>query len=185
MCQGISLRLLVARVNRTYPAGGVNVVVSSVSVLAVLCGRAMLTRLWQTVKGLRELNRTAPEILARARAREAEQVRQVEQAVQARHAISDKLANTLEKTIDGLNREQQAALAKRMQGLQERLGSVQLDSAKIQQKAMSSMVDSFETTLLRSAPGASGTPTKSTSRSKDSDATDASTVSRNGTAQGS
>ena len=33
----------------------------------------MLTRLWTTVKALRELNRTAPETLARARALQAQQ----------------------------------------------------------------------------------------------------------------
>ena len=111
--------------------------------------REMLMRLWTTVKALRELNRTAPETLARARALQAQQREQLEQNAQARTALADKLADTILKGMENLNVKQQAEMAQRLQAFEARLNAVQLDHAKIQSKALSNIADDFEATLLK------------------------------------
>ena len=113
----------------------------------------MLTRLWTTVKALRELNRKAPEALARAREREAQQAHQLQLAVRARDALSGKLAQTVDKGIDLLEAEHQMAIAHKLQALEARLEAVQLDHGKIQKKALSNIVDDFEATLLKAGGG--------------------------------
>ena len=115
----------------------------------VAVSREMLMRLWTTVKALRELNRTAPETLARARALQAQQREQLEQNAQARTALADKLADTILKGMENLNVKQQAEMAQRLQAFEARLNAVQLDHAKIQSKALSNIADDFEATLLK------------------------------------
>jgi len=115
----------------------------------VAASREMLMRLWTTVKALRELNRTAPETLARARALQAQQREQLEQNAQARTALADKLADTILKGMENLNVKQQAEMAQRLQAFEARLNAVQLDHAKIQSKALSNIADDFEATLLK------------------------------------
>ena len=117
----------------------------------------MLTRLWTTVKALRELNRTAPETLARARALQAQQREQLEQNAQARTALADNLADTILKGMENLNVKQQAVMAQKLQAFEARLNAVQLDHAKIQKKALSNIADDFEATLLK-VGGAAATP---------------------------
>lgn len=116
----------------------------------------MLTRLWQTVQGLRELNRTAPVTLARRAAEHAEQVKQLQQATANREAVWSKMAETVDKTTEAMTSEQQAAIARRLQDLEARLSAVQLDPARIQKKAMANMVDNFEEVLLKSGVGGAG-----------------------------
>ena len=120
---------------------------------------AMLTRLWNTVKALRELNRTAPEVLRAAAARRAENLRLAEESVKSRKHVMDEIMKTVDKTLDRANEHQQAVVAKKLAEFEAKLNNVQLDHGKIQQKAMSNMADSLESTLLKTAGG--GEPRKS------------------------
>ena len=119
----------------------------------------MLTRLWNTVKALRELNRTAPEVLRAAAARRAENLRLAEESVKSRKHVMDEIMKTVDKTLDRANEHQQAVVAKKLAEFEAKLNNVQLDHGKIQQKAMSNMADSLESTLLKTAGG--GEPRKS------------------------
>ena len=109
----------------------------------------VLGRLWQTIQALRQLDRKAPEMLRVAAAREAAQTRILEQTVRERNAISSDFVSSVHDKVEGLSMKKARELEARTKLLEEKLNSVTIDRAAIQAKAVSSVMDNWEQTLMQ------------------------------------
>ena len=125
-----------------------------------------LRRLIETVRGLRALDRVAPEILRARAARDAAvqemQARKVREADQA----MGQLAQGLEATLEELEVRREKTLEAQKQKLNAALDAVvQPDSQLVQQRAVNSVLNTWEEKLQgggRSAPtaGPGGRPSE-------------------------
>uniref|UniRef100_A0A7S2MP71 Uncharacterized protein n=1 Tax=Haptolina brevifila TaxID=156173 RepID=A0A7S2MP71_9EUKA len=98
---------------------------------------------------MRQLDRTAPEILRVAAARHAAGVQQLEKAVREKEHISAATVDTIERSLGSLESHHEGRLAAGQQTLVEKLNAVTIDPAAVQAKAVESMLDGWERTLSK------------------------------------
>ena len=129
----------------------------------------MLSKLWTAIQGLRQLNREAPEVLRVAAARRASEVQRFERAVKEKQEYSLKAAETINKAVETLQRQKDALLEARKQRLEERLNTVTIDPAVVQQRVMTNAVDNWEKMLLKAGP--QGATPAATGKARDAEDT--------------
>jgi hypothetical protein len=107
----------------------------------------VLSRLWRTWQSLRQLERKAPEVLRTVAARDAAaQALAAKRAQQSQEAMSA-LANTMSTRVQHAGVAQEEALRRRADALEKALESVQLDHTVVQERAVTSLLDNWESKL--------------------------------------
>lgn len=106
-----------------------------------------LTKLWQTVKALRNLDKTTPEKLRVAAARHVAMIKSVERQRQEKEESMQGLSQVLEaRMTQAAHIEKKKAEVAAMK-LQQKLDMIKIDPQRVQQKVMGDMLSKWEATL--------------------------------------
>jgi lipopolysaccharide biosynthesis regulator YciM len=122
----------------------------------------MLTKLWRTIRGLRELERTAPEKLRVNAAKLEAAKQQLKRATEEKERLHALLAERMSQRMELAKAEQAINMERKQEAFKKALSTITVDPHAIQARVMEDLVSNWEQTLqdgdATDAPSPPGKP---------------------------
>ena len=112
----------------------------------------MLSKLWQTVKELRKLDREAPKILAERAARATAAAERAQHQITEREKIAGGFTSAMGDALTKLEELQDAKVEEKRRAYAAKLEELKPNYDKIRAKATSGLIDNLEQTLMQGSP---------------------------------
>lgn len=107
----------------------------------------VLGRIWQTIQGLRQLEKAAPDVLRAVEMRNAAASELINKRSRQSKEAMEGLANALDARLQHEGAKKLKIMELRQAALEKALDSVQIDPAVVQQRAVNSLLDTWEDKL--------------------------------------
>lgn len=106
-----------------------------------------LTKLWQTIGALRQLDKTTPEKLRVAAAQNVAMQKAVQRRKRESQEAMAGLAQALSARMEEATQAEEAKVAQRLAQLQQKLDSIKIDPDRVREKAVNELLTKWEATL--------------------------------------
>ena len=103
-----------------------------------------LSKLWNTVRALRQLDKATPEALRVSAAKHAAKIKARERQAQESAKASSQLTEVMDARIQEAKSAAERMSAARQQAFQEKLNTIKIDPAAVQQKAVTDLLSKWE-----------------------------------------